>query len=390
MLQQTSLQDCKALSSYIESSNSFYQDLLGYKPEQTSLQEINESEWKEFVKQRGLNSNSSGIYLPRNQTAIIREENPLSLFHEYFGHGLFCEQTLIGRKLVDLEKKLLKEEKQEFNEREFVLDDINKFRQQNQTFQELEEFRKQNLARYELFAIWTEYLLSKEFGLRDDFERRYDILNKESKEVIDSITNFSKWYGNLATFYEFGLRKIQDKKRLIKLSQDLFNGSLNRTRLILHFGSKKPFSDIDLFMASNDIPPSYDSWLDVRAYKFDEIESGVNALNPMITYPIMIGDLVFGKEEYLRELKRKILAQPITEEAIAFSLKEHEAEKRRSKDESLGDYLQSKNLRSNKIFLTNALALKNGYKLLTVKELIKYSRTLLSSGKFIELKGGIE
>lgn len=104
---EPSLQDYTALPPYLEDSNLFYSDLLRYKPEQTFLQQIPKNQWNEFVEQKRLNPNSVGIYLPRNQTAIVRDESPLSLFHEYFGHGLYCEQNLIGRKLVDLEKKLL-------------------------------------------------------------------------------------------------------------------------------------------------------------------------------------------------------------------------------------------------------------------------------------------
>lgn len=289
MLQQPSLQDCEALPSYLESSNSFYQDLLGYKPEQTRLQTLTQEQWQPFCERTGLNQNSSGIYLPRNKTAVIPSESetvPLGLFHEYFGHGLFCEQTLSGRRLVDLERKLLEEEKQEFNGRKFTLEDVQRFRKDNQSFQKLSGFRRQNLIQYELFAMWTEYLLSGEFGLREMFDGKYDGLTSEIQEQIDGIVNFSGQYGNLATFYSFGLRKIQDKVRLLKLSQDLFNDSLNKTRLILHFGSGKPFSDIDLFVVSNDILPSYDSWLDIRAYKFDEIERGIKVLNPMITDPL--------------------------------------------------------------------------------------------------------
>ncbi|PIY81441.1 hypothetical protein CO155_01785 [Candidatus Pacearchaeota archaeon CG_4_9_14_3_um_filter_35_19] len=94
------------IRTLLDFPNQFYQDLLGYKPEQTSLQQIPETQWNEFATQKGLNPNSSGIYLPINQTAVIQGENPLSLFHEYFRHGLYCEQSLQGRKLVDLERKL--------------------------------------------------------------------------------------------------------------------------------------------------------------------------------------------------------------------------------------------------------------------------------------------
>lgn len=365
------------LQYYIESSNQFYQDLLGYKPEKTSLKET---------------TNNQPVYFPRNQTAIIQKGNLLSLFHEYFGHGLYCEQALSGRRLVDLEKKLLKEEKQEFSDSRFNLKDLQKFRQQNKTFQELEIFRQENLGRYELFAIWTEYLLSKEFGLNKLFDEEYTFFNKENRNAIDSAVNFSEQYGNLATFYEFGLARIQDKKRLTKLSMDLFGKKLlNKTHLILHFGSKKPFSDIDLFMASNDIRSIYNSWLDVRSYNLNEVNDGIEVLNPMITDPIFAGDLIFGKERHIEELKRKIIAQPITEKAINFNLKEYECEKRRAKDKFLGKHLQNKNLRSSKTFLTNALALKNGDKVLTFNRLVDYAKNNFSQNeKFIELKEGIE
>jgi len=373
---------------YIEISNLFYQDLLGYKPEKTSLEQIPETQWEEFYHSRGQPSNKLGIYLPRNQTAIIKEKNPLILFHEYFGHGLYCEQNLTGRKLVALEKRLLKEEKQKFQNKKFTLDDIQRFRQQNQTFQELESFRQENLGK---FAIWTEYLLSGEFGLKDDFGGKYDSFDKESREIVDSIINFSETYGNLATFYAFELKRIQNKNRLLRLCKDIYGKKLDRTRLILHFGSGKPFSDIDLFIVSNNIPSTYDPWLDVRAYKLEDIEKNIRFLNPMVTDPIMVGGLIFGDNNYLEELRRKILAQPITEEAIRFNLKEYGVEKRRSKDSSLGEYLQNKNFRSAKIFLTNSLVLKNGDKVLTSKGLVDYAKKRLShSEKFIELKGGIE
>jgi len=388
---EPALQDSTAFSDYIEITNSFYQDLLGYQPKDTSLQQVSGLKWKNFTIQRGLHSNSLGIYLPRNQTAIIKGKNPLSLFHEYFGHGLYCEQSLTGRRLVDLEKRLLEEEKEFFNEKKFIKDDLDTFRKQNHTFQELNEFREQNLVQYELFAIWTEYLLSGKFNLRKNFEKKYDSLEKEDKEVVSSVINFSETYGDLATFYAFGLGKVQDQKRLLRLAHDIFRRKLERTRLILHFGSGKPFSDIDLFIVSSDIPSTYDPWLDVRAYKHQDMTEGIKAMNPMITDPIIVGSLVFGDEDYLGELRRKILVQPITEEAIRFNLKEYETERRRSKDESLGKYLQDKNLRSAKTFLTNALALKNGNKILTSKGLIDYAKKRFShSEKFIELKGGIE
>jgi len=387
---EPALRDSTALRNLLETSNSFYQDLLGYKPEQTQLEIISKNKLDELVSQKGFNPNSSGIYLPRNQTAIIQEGNLLSLFHEYFGHGLYCEQSLTGRELVDLERRLLKEEKEFFNEKKFIKEDLDNFRKENGTFKYLINFKENNLEIYEGFAIFTEYFLSKNFGLKNLFEEKYEKLNGNFEKYVNDMISFNNGLGDLATFYAFGLNKIQDQKRLLRLAHDIFGRKLERTRLVLHFGSGKPFSDIDLFIVSSDVPSTYDPWLDVRAYKHQDMTGGIKVLNPMITDPIIVGRLVFGDEDYLEELRRKILVQPITEEAIRFNLREYETEKKRSKDESLGKHLQDKNLRSAKTFLTNSLALKNGHKLLTVKELIKYSRALSHSEKFIELKGGIE
>jgi len=71
-------------------------------------------------------------------------------------------------------------------------------------------------------------------------------------------------------------------------------------------------------------------------------------------------------------------------------LGEYESELRRARDDSLGEYLQEKNLRSARIFLANALALKSGYKILSSEKLLGCRHALSFNESFIELKGGIE
>jgi hypothetical protein len=102
--------------------NENYKKLLDYSVEETELKKLNPKQWNIFCDKHYLNKNSSGIYLPRNQTAIIPLGNKLSLFHEYFGHGLFCEQSLIGIELVNLEKRLLGEEERISNYDASILD----------------------------------------------------------------------------------------------------------------------------------------------------------------------------------------------------------------------------------------------------------------------------
>jgi hypothetical protein len=357
----------------LDSSNQFYQDLLGYAPEKTSLQQIQEVQWNQFAEQRGLNSNSSGIYLPRNQTAIIRDGNPLSLFHEYFGHGLYCEQNLTGRKLVNLEKRLLGEEKQEFSSGRFNLEDLQKFRKGNLTFQELEDFKQENLGRYELFAIWTEYLLSGEHGLREDFEIKYDSLSGQEKEAIDSVINFSSKYGNLATMYAQGMARRTTSERVRRLLDDIYGSeAINNSRLVLLTESKKLFSDIDLFASSNYLQTTKNNWLDLVSFGEEDFERRVRLFEVQITHPIVIGEFIAGDENYLQQKRKQLQEQPITEEAIQHNFEKSKEERNASNktdDEVLREVFSSYSL----TYLANALALREGKRLFTKEDLLSYS-----------------
>ena len=374
------------LHKLISHVNEHYQDLLGYKPEQTSLQSVSENQWYDFARTRGLNPNSSGIYLPRNQTAVIKQDNPLSLFHEYFGHGLYCEQSLSGRKLVDLERILLEEEKQEFQERQFTLEDVKRFRQQNQTFQKLDEFRKQNLEQYESFTIWTEYLLSGEFGLKDSFEKKYDNLSKQDKEGLDKIIGFNKSYGNLATFYAQGLARRTTPERVRRLLKDIYGDKLNRVKFASLYGSRKEFSDIDVFVVGEDLSRIKNDWIDISVYNTNVFNEKLKLFDVALTDALSNGELVFGVENYLEEQKRVLKNQQITEQAIQYNLRESEEQEelalkypKESKERRIGlsyaltSKLMAENLRGRKRIFTKENLLSNS-----------------QSESFIELKGGLK
>jgi hypothetical protein len=305
----------------LENISSFYADYLGYKPKNTDLINVEESGWENFTQQRGLNPESSGVYLPRNQTAVIKDGNPLSLFHEYFGHGLYCEQSLAGRQLVDLERRLLEEERLEFENRKFTLEDLRRFRQQTPTFQELNELRQKDLSLYEGFAVWSEYFLSGKFGHERDFERKYDGLSESDQKGLQEIVNFSKQLGPLATFYAFGMARRTTPERARMLLEEIYGKkALEDSKLILLTGSRGHFSDIDLFASSNSIKPEVNEWLDLVVFREDDFEKRVHLFEVQVTHPIMAGELVFGDSNYLKKLKTQLMEQPITREAIKHNL----------------------------------------------------------------------
>ncbi len=368
-MMQVQQKQAPKISDFIDNTNSFYQNLLGYEPEQISLQSIPNSEWFDFTQQRGLNSNSLGIYLPRNQTAVIREQNPLSLFHEYFGHGLYCERSLQGRKLVDLEKKLLKEEKQEFDGRRFNLEDLKKFRESNLAFQELDGFRKENLAQYELFAVWTEYLLSKENKL-EDFKMKYDSLEKEDRESVDSVINFNEQYGNLATFYASGLAKKTTPERVKKLLKEIYGDKLKNIKFASLYGSRKEFRDIDVFVVGGDLEEIETNWLDVRVETNVEFENQVRLLDGSLVCPLFDAECIIGDKEYFSNMKNQFGKSPITEEAIKHNSEKSKEQRKMAMGYPKDSEGRMQGLAYAKSYLRNALALKQGKRKLTKDEIL--------------------
>lgn len=353
----------------ISDINDYYQDLLGYSVKETNL----------LIKE-----DSKGLYLPRNQTAIIPKEDKLGLFHEYFGHGLYCEQNLSGRKLVDLEKCLLKEEKEFFGSKKFSFEELEKFRKQNKAFLELQKFRDKNLGWFEGFAIFSEYFLSNKLNLINSFEKKYDSLPKEDKECFGKIINFNKDYGDLATFYSFGLAKKTTSERVKRLLEDVCGENLiNNSKLVLLTGSKKPFSDIDLFSSSNYLQSTKNDWLDLVVFNEKEFERKVNLFEIQVTHPIFAGEFVAGDFNYLKEKRKQLIEQPITKEAIEHNFKKSEENRKLAFDYPEFSNERKIGLSYAETYLFNAIALRNGRKVFTKEKLSSY----LQNEKFIELEG---
>ncbi len=311
---------------------------------------------------------SSGVYLPRNQTAVIQsdlESAPLSLFHEYFGHGLYCEQSLPGRRLVGLEIALLNEEKKEFKDKDFTLEDIQKFRQQSAVFQELENFRRTNLSAYEGFAIFTEFLLSREFDLKELFERKYDSSSNRDKEQIGRLVSFNKEYGDLATFYEQRLARRTTPQRAKALLKDIYKEKINGAAFVLLYGSRKEFSDIDIFAVSDALPEIEAPWLDVVVHKTEDFEKRVKLFDIVESEALLTGELILGDEDYLKRKREQLDYQPITDEAINYNLKKSQEQQILAREFPKSSPSRAIGLGFAIHYLSNALLLKQGKRALT-------------------------
>ncbi|MFB6226211.1 MAG: hypothetical protein ABEJ02_02570 [Candidatus Paceibacteria bacterium] len=369
----------------------YYEDFLGYKPEETSLEVVPESEWKEVASNIGKNSNSTGIYLPRNQSAIIRGQNPLTLFHEYFGHGLYGEYSLAGKRLISLEKGLLEEEKQEFEGKNFSLKELQEFRENNKKFQELKQWHQNFLGQYEGFAVFSEYFLSNNFGFLENFEQKYENMGQKDQEGLDNIINFNNQYGDLATFYQFGLARKTTPQRAKRLLEEIHGWRpINESKLILLSGSKKPFSDIDIFSSSNHLQSAENDWLDIVNFNEKDFEQRVGLFEAQITPPIVAGEYVAGDKSYLEEKKNQLYNQPITQEAITYNKLKSDMNKEISMDKTYDEKTREVAEGYYRTYLANSIALNEGKRLLTKKELEDYCQTHISPRENLvtEVKGG--
>lgn len=217
-----------------------YQKLLNITPKRINLKILERGEWQDFCRRFNLNHNSEGIFLPRSLTAYLLEDSEnfsLNLFHEYFGHSLFFEYSKQGKFLEKLEKKLEKEERINFKEKQFTLEGLSKFRRQNPNFRLLQKINDDLF--YETFAIWTEHYLSEIFGIKDLFKQKYKDMPKEAKENLEQFLNYQQNYGGLALFYEIGMPKYYDANKIKKLLVDIFKDKIKSFKLALLYMVQK-------------------------------------------------------------------------------------------------------------------------------------------------------
>ena len=359
------------LSNLVFEASNHYQRLLSIKLRRTKLCVLKKDDWENLCERLNLYIGSEGIFLSRNLTAYLLGDSKflhLNLFHEYFGHGLFFEYTKQGKLIEKLEKRLLKEEMKNFKGKQFTWEELLKFREQNPNFKLLQKLRNDFL--YEIFAIWTEYYLSEIFNMKTKFEQKYNQIPKEVKDGLEQLINFQKNYGDLALFYHIGFPKYYDNGRIRNLLKNIFKDKITSAKLVILYGSRKPYSDIDLFVVSDEIKDFKNDWLDIYSLTPKEFEYSVSMFRISVTDPLLTGELIMGDKNYFEQKKRQLQEQPITQEAIYYNLRKSKEQKilaaqfpSNSKEYQIGmSYVQT--------YLKNALALKQGKKVLTKKALL--------------------
>jgi hypothetical protein len=348
------------------------------KPERSIYHVHSGSEWQDFLIETGSHPDSHGVYLPRSLSAHLKESSdflPINLLHEYFGHGLFCEHSIPGQRIVSLEQVLTKTEKEMLDlselpkQQKFQVDETNPyFEKYKKQREELQKFFSQNVHNYEGFAMWLEYFLSKATNQADLFEQKMDkLVHHDYKKLFEQFHNFSVQYGNFALIAQLGFPKYYDDDTIIETLRKIYRDDFDSIELVIICGSQKPYSDIDLFVVSDRIQSGYNHWLDVYARTPQEFKVDLANFSIAVTDPLFSGRIIIGDLEYQTQLKQRILNQPITKEAIQYNIAQSEEQARialmypeDSKERKIAENYQES-------FRRNAEELQKGNKILTLR-----------------------
>jgi hypothetical protein len=196
-------------------------------------------------------------------------------------------------------------------------------------------------------------------------------MSKEIKENLERMLKFQEDCGELALFYEIGMPKYYNLEKIKNLFERIFKDKINPIKLILIYGSKKPYSDIDLFIVSEKIKDFMSNWLDIYSLSPKQFEYSVSVFDIAVTDPLLTGEFVFGDREYLEQKKWQLQKQAITWESIYYNVIKGKEQKNLVKDYPKNSKEWEIRVSYSETYVKNALALRQGKRKLTKTALYK-------------------
>lgn len=350
----------------IEEISNYLKERFGVSVSESMLYSHSEEEWKQFSESKGFNAD--GAYLVRSKEAHVNAGSQFALidtFHEYFGHGLYTEHSLPGRKLYSLEQKLMNEEKEAgISSRQ----ELEVFREQSNACREIREFQEKTIASYEGFAMWMEWHLSMLTGNMGLYGKKEASRSEGARRLTNEFIEFSKQNTDYALLYANNFPKHYDIGILNEIARNVFRNDLNSIDFALVYGSRKPYSDIDMFIVSDKIPCFFTGWLDVYSVSREKFSELLSKLDISITDALFSGELIYGNRGNFENAKRKANETGIHNEAIDFHL--NHSIKAKELSEKCDDAREKRSAARYAVsYSLNAMEMKQGRKPLTLKEL---------------------
>lgn len=361
-------------SSLISDCNALLLDEFGFSIKKSTNTFVSETEWSDLLNNNGLSKTSEGFFLPRFLSSYLNVDSnflPINLFHEFFGHGLFCEHSLIGKKIVSLEQEL-KIMEAPFNKKNSSVISIPSNSSVSEKYiskrNELKNFFHSQNNNYEGFAMWLEHKLSNEFGFKDKFHMKLDsVVDSCYVNLFEQFQKFSDEFGSFALISQLDFPKYYSNEVLVDLLKNVYKDDYSSIQLAVLYGSRKPYSDIDLFIVSDKISSRYYGWLDIFSTSKSYFDFAVKNFSIDVTDPLFSGTPIVENGLFLDSLKKQINSNPITSDSIKYNYSRSAEQKDVSSTYSSDsrEHILAKSYSAS--FKENALSLEKGSPLLILK-----------------------
>lgn len=281
------------------------------KPEKTKLHIYNNIQ--EFLN-KTRNPQALSIFFPKDISAHVPIDRLDLILHEYHGHGLYCEYTPYGKKMVEHEIKLPKMSEEDIKKALYI-----------------HEYFK---LYFEGHALWTEEFLLKSLGKEDIFKLRLKELEnltfksifypeiKTQKEVYNEAKGFENKNGIYDFWYSLGFPRQFDKQTLIEIAKEKLNSRFDKLVFLIHFGSKNKEGDIDLCAILEDDVKldkyNHSRTIDLSQFNYSDLLKRIRLFDIPIVQPFLTGELIFGDKFNFKKLKNKLKTEKPTIEAIKY------------------------------------------------------------------------
>lgn len=337
------------INELLYDANDFVKSEFGLDLSKSVLKYYSTSDWDNFCDLNGFDKTASGLYVPKSYTAYVKPSSFIesNVFHEFYGHGLFCEYSILGKEVVKSESK------------DFLYSKTNPYF----------GLTNMNILDYEGFAMWMESILCKETDNEKIWNKKRDIMSNDNVKLLEYFQSCEDKLSRYGFMAQMGFPKQHDVEKIVDVIKRLYAIEFSNIESIISYGSKKPYSDMDLFIVSNNPTRTYfNGWLDIYELNTKDFEYLKNHLDISVTDPIFTGTKIYGNDIELYQ--RSILNQSITKEAI-----EHNTLRSTQQFEAIKTLTDPRLIKNSssyaKTYELNAKELSQGRKILTLKDLEK-------------------
>jgi len=281
----------KKLEQVIKEAHEYIDNQFKFNIKESQIKLYDEKHWQEFCRENDFAASSFGMYIPPTKTAYLLSTNHFlncNALHELYGHGLYVE-NISPQDPLTLPSSTT-----------------------------------------EGFALFLEDLLSNVTDILPLWEEKQQVISKNDIELLERYKYGYKTMTQLGFFGELGLPKYYNNNDIVDTLKHILKPIVDRSFFIVLYGSKKPKSDIDLFIVSDidGIKDFHNHWLDIYEIGFEELSYRIPHLDISVTDPFFTGELIHGDELLFDEMKRLITDMPITQEAIIYNMEKNKEQKK--------------------------------------------------------------